>query len=298
MVKKRELTVEKWLALMEKDEERRKLVGNAEFVDMHMDMGHDMLSVVYELGIARRWKETGMQVYDFDRDFAESILDEKWSELLPRIIKYRPHDCFYMKLPFNETSEGVVVCIEDVENIIGFDERLFPGARDSVGVHYGGLEKYGERALVNTGKELLCLCPFAIPKGIEHMFDDTQLGKYPNSLVVNGVAYLCSMNADIQPVYVPVKEARRNNAKKRSMATWHAVGYRIGSELRSYNRSRSVRGDETGLKIRPHMRRAHWHHYWIGPMGGERRLVLRWVAPTMVGVKNETIKQATLHKVG
>ena len=31
-----------------------------------------------------------------------------------------------------------------------------------------------------------------------------------------------------------------------------------------------------------HVRRAHWHHYWIGKQDGERRLVLKWVAPSYI----------------
>lgn len=35
----------------------------------------------------------------------------------------------------------------------------------------------------------------------------------------------------------------------------------------------------------PHMRRAHYHHFWAGPLDGERKLICHWVAPTFVNAK-------------
>ena len=44
--------------------------------------------------------------------------------------------------------------------------------------------------------------------------------------------------------------------------------------------------------VRAHVRRAHWHHYWTGK--GRTELVLRWIAPTLVGSGE---KPATIHRV-
>ncbi len=39
----------------------------------------------------------------------------------------------------------------------------------------------------------------------------------------------------------------------------------------------------------PHLRKAHWHHYWTGPKSDpdQRKLVVRWIHPVFVG-QNET----------
>ena len=293
-VRKRELTVEKWQKLMEKNKEEGKRIGVDRFIDEHMEAGHNMLDVIYEIQMANFWKMHGMQVYDFDPDFVKSIYEESWIELLPEVIEYRPHECFYMKLPCGEQNEGSVVHIVEADRIMGFDMSLFPGAESGKGVYFGGDKRFGERAVVNTGETIFALCSFSISKTIELMLDDTQVEKYPLELLANGVAYLCSLNSDIAAVYYPTKEKRRNNAKRRSEATWHEVGYRIGSELRNYNRTRYEHGEKAGYKVRPHMRRAHWHRFWVGPRDGERRLILKWIAPTMVGAG---IESATSHKV-
>lgn len=297
MVRKRELTVEIWQRKL--DEQRKRLLEapfevKRDFVVSHAGEPLGLASAAYEYQSMQLWTDGGMQVYDFDRDFTESLLDEKWADLLPDCIGNRPCDSFYMKLPFNDTNEGCIVNIVPSERIDGFQPSWFPGCGEK-GVHVGG-RKGNERAVVNTGEELLCLCSYAIPRRFEWMTDDTELGNYPTDLVVNGVAYLCSVNADIVPVYTPNRGVKRNNAKRRSLATWSEVGCRIGSELRAYKRYESERKPYQGGTVRPHMRRAHWHHYWIGPRDGDRKLVLKWIPPTMVGVGKE-IKSPTVHLV-
>ena len=296
MEKKRELNVERWLHAMEREKLYKDRVGQFNYTLAHLMHNHELVNVMFELQMAEMWRDAGMQVYEFDPDFTESILGEKWVDLLPDCIGNRPHDCFYMKLPCGKHNEGTVVNIVRSDDIMGFDPSLFPGIEEK-GVHIGGDKNFGdeERVVVNTGSEVLCLCSFAISKTMELMRDDTPIELYPAQLVANGVAYICSLNADIAESYAPRKNLRRNNAKRRSMAEWHEVGYRIGSELRAYRRCESETREHQGGTVRPHMRRAHWHHYWTGPRKGDRKLILKWLAPTMVGVGE--IEYATGHKV-
>ena len=294
MEKKRELNVERWAKLVGRDCDA--LNELEESLLKGRDDVMNALNAVYETQIAGAWVDAGMQVYDFDKDFSESILGEKWAELLPDCLGNRPHDCFYMKLPCGKSNEGAVVYIVDTESIIGFNAALFPGCTGGKGVYHGGDERFGRRTVVNTGGRMYSLCYFSIPKTIELMLDGTELEHYPTELVANGVAYLCSLNADIAASYIPRKGLKPNRAKRRSLAIWHDVGYRVGSELRAYRRYASEHGEDGGGTVRPHMRRAHWHHYWTGPRNGERRLVLKWIAPTMVGVGR--IESATVHRAG
>ena len=295
MIRKRELVVEKWC---------QHELEFADWLTKHpenvMDLPNsvtenDIDGILGEILMAKGFRECGMQVYEFDKDFTESILSENWAELLPDVIDYAPHHAFYMKLPFNKTNEGCVVSVIDEYEVVN-KAKYEPGFdRAEKGIYpiFGAdMSTY-----VGTGEKVLLVSGFAIPNDFNLMFDDTPLGAYPRELLLNGLAYLCSVNSDIVAVYSPQKERRRNNAKKRSQATWHEVGYRIGADLRNYNRVKYERGEKTGRTVRPHMRRAHWHRFWVGPRDGERRLVLRWVAPTMVNV-NKDFETATLHKVG
>lgn len=52
----------------------------------------------------------------------------------------------------------------------------------------------------------------------------------------------------------------------------------------------------TGRTVRPHVRRAHWHHYWVGE--GRTRLEVRWIEPTFVLPEGKReIKIATVRRV-
>ena len=286
-IKKRELTVEVW---------SRKNVSLARHLLSNMPEAFNLIDSrsIGEVLMAKSFLDCGMQVYDFDKDFTESILNEKWVDILPDVIDYAPHDCFYMKLPFNDTSEGCVVCISQLCDVLNIDEYDIGYVEKGPGVYKHPTCGFG--AIVNTGEKIVFVQGFAIPKRFEMMLDDSELGLYPDALLMNAFAYICSANADIVPVYSPPSGLRKNKSKKRSDATWHEVGYRIGAELRSYAKERdSDIGEKTGRTVRPHMRRAHWHHFWTGPKNGERRLVLKWIAPTMVGVG---IESATVHRVG
>lgn len=75
------------------------------------------------------------------------------------------------------------------------------------------------------------------------------------------------------------------------------AGYRVGAEIRNV-REINVYKNKTeaneqnldtlpsaaGSKKTPHVRRAHWHHFWIGSeKAGNRKLVIRWLPPIAIG---------------
>jgi len=297
-MKKRELVIERWCN--ETSRIREHTLENLKMEDMlRMDSDgiRKAITSMFSFQTARAWIDSGMQVYEFDSDFSESILNEKWVDLLPDCIGNRPYDCFYMKIPGIAGNEGVVVHVISTDKILGFNSEFFPGAEEAKGVYFGGDPDWEDRVLVNTGSELLSLTSLSVPDSEGEMRSDVLSKQIDPDIVANGVAYICSKNADIVPSYKPNGKLKRNNAKRRSYATWHDVGYRIGSELRAYERVKFERKQHQGGTKRPHMRRAHWHHYWTGPRDGDRELVLKWLAPTMVSVSNGDIESATGHRV-
>jgi hypothetical protein len=48
--------------------------------------------------------------------------------------------------------------------------------------------------------------------------------------------------------------------------------------------------------VAPHVRAAHWHHFWKGPRDGARELVLRWLPPILVKM-DEAPDLATVRSV-
>lgn len=108
-------------------------------------------------------------------------------------------------------------------------------------------------------------------------------------VAVSAAYYLASKNAEIKEVKIP-KEKRPilvskpgATPKKVNVKTYN-VGFAIGKsfekQLASGEEYQKSAATGTGRTVRPHVRRAHWHHYWVGE--GRTRLEVRWIEPTFV----------------
>lgn len=120
--------------------------------------------------------------------------------------------------------------------------------------------------------------------------------------LVSLILYLCSQAAEIRlagggnrtpsrPQPVKTKKGFRYFAPDRP-APWD-VGYRLGAALR---RAMSTHEPETGpagshASPRPHIRRAHWHSYWVGKRDQleSRSAVLKWLPPIPVNVNDPDV---------
>jgi len=118
------------------------------------------------------------------------------------------------------------------------------------------------------------------------------------------VLYLCAENADI-----PVKPTHPNTRVRMSGQVdvpkeprlW-TVGERIGASIHKYRneeRQRISNTETSGTHAspRPHIRRAHWHHFWTGPKTGKQNIVLRWLSPIPVGYNEEQEMPIVIRKV-
>lgn len=113
--------------------------------------------------------------------------------------------------------------------------------------------------------------------------------------ILSMLLYLCADNADLggerpsRPTPTKTKRGSRMFPPDRPR-TWD-VGVRIGAAIRSAQSE--VRGDGDGGDARagprPHIRRAHWHHFWRGPREGARELIVRWLPPTLVAADGSSL---------
>lgn len=135
---------------------------------------------------------------------------------------------------------------------------------------------------------------------------ELELGDVGDDLrrVLPFVLYLCSDDADIVhgggsvdelPVFAKPTKTRRHGARifPPPAPTYWGVGWRLGRAVRRSQQSDPVadQGSDpgSGNRLRPHLRRAHWHLYWTGkgsrldPTRREARI--RWVPPTLVAAR-------------
>lgn len=118
--------------------------------------------------------------------------------------------------------------------------------------------------------------------------------------------YLCSMEPEYEAA-VPggSPKAMRKKGGEGSGLTGDTpvtvVGTRIGDAIRAYLASEGAgdgpEGDGDGPKVRPHVRRGHFHRHWRGPRN-EKELVVMWHAPTFVNAGFGTAQGVTtVHRV-
>lgn len=111
---------------------------------------------------------------------------------------------------------------------------------------------------------------------------------------LNLLLYICSEEPDYS------KAPRRVSAKPRytetppRKANITNVGERISIMLRKAaetKQSEPTDDERTGKRHAspvPHIRRAHYHHFWTGPEGSaDRKLVVKWIAPILVNANSD-----------
>lgn len=107
------------------------------------------------------------------------------------------------------------------------------------------------------------------------------------------VLYICAANADInenvQQKHIARRSTTGTNIKDtlREVRKWD-VGYRIGSIIRKSTDEVQIHEqradmDHTHSPKRPHVRKGHFHYYWVGSKFDDSRvLVLKWIAPMFI----------------
>jgi hypothetical protein len=130
------------------------------------------------------------------------------------------------------------------------------------------------------------------------------------SPLVSLVLYLCSQAAEIREAGAGKRLPTRPKPQKtkkgmRIFAPDHPsrweVGYRLGAALRQAL-SVDEPGESTGTHAspRPHIRRAHWHSYWVGKKDqpDARTVTLKWLPPIPVNVQGVEDLTTTVRDVG
>lgn len=120
-------------------------------------------------------------------------------------------------------------------------------------------------------------------------------------IALNACNYLCAANAEIRDVKIAKKNRQKaeNGNRKHGLAIQTSqVGYRIGQRFEKMYKDQGdismSKDGYKGNKKRPHVRRAHWHHYWTGT--GRTNLEVRWLEPVFVMGLEEEI-DTVIHEV-
>ena len=234
-------------------------------------------------------------VYRFDPAVFDALWTTKLSGDLPADVLLRlPEWSIYIETPDKKLGEsnlfGFWVHLEhDANNhrkelrfVLDTDEMLVP-----VPVHIGNWPL--ETAL----EKVMAECARNIPSEMLAQFLDGANGSFfnPENLMpmVSLVLYLCSDNpdfgADKKPVRPKAKKTKKHGWRlfqAPGPTIWH-IGERIGRLIRESRES--VKTEGPGRSVKSHIRRAHWHGYWSGPLSGPRRFDYQWMPPIPVSIE-------------
>ena len=112
---------------------------------------------------------------------------------------------------------------------------------------------------------------------------------------LNLLLYVCSYGLDEDRAYEFGSGIRYPQPVRIKRDNWrlfpppkpviHKLGNEIGEEARKYKYNDRTCAPRPHGSPRPHIRRAHWHGYWRGPLNDQdnRKFSLKWLPPFMVG---------------
>lgn len=117
--------------------------------------------------------------------------------------------------------------------------------------------------------------------------------------LISVLIYLCASNADM--VAVPTGPPRRAKGKGGARPTRGpkviATGFTVGAAIRAYRATAAggERGPATGRHVAPHIRRAHFHTYRVGP--GRTGSEVKWLLPFGINMGDGKQAKTTVHEV-
>ena len=131
------------------------------------------------------------------------------------------------------------------------------------------------------------------------------------NIMLQLIGYITCQNAEVKQSVQSKKTHKNHPASYKpkddiSEFTEYDIGIRIGKTIRKYTEqnknitedSESAEHSKTGSRAggtkAPHIRGAHWHHYWTGE--GRTELIVKWLPPTFIN-KDKPSKDIIIHKV-
>ena len=249
------------------------------------------------------WYYGGRQIYRFDNTLAETLRSQTKDLPIDTIVlEQLPCNDFFIMRNYNG-NQGFFISVDISDNnyTIIYTELCGNGKIDSCVVP---IEKNVtlSRALTNFLKKEISAKRLKNNEEIINQISLSFAEKFQYLL------YLSAINAEITPVTrdAIVKKAERKSQseapKRKSKSEVANVGYRIGSAMRSTKEEKErvvyIYDDNTtqkqGTPKSPHVRRSHFHSYWVGN-GENKQLIVKWV--NTIFVKGDSKDQTTIHDI-
>ena len=258
-------------------------------------------SISFVLGL---WKRT-KQAYKVDKTFYSLVTSVQDKEIFPEVFQSLPFRSFYIDLSGlgekigNMQAKGVFVSVchfFDAEKASGGYSFVFAfHTEDSTEF---GVDVFSLECIARPGRKTF----------ISDFFNGEE-EEYKRKLAANIIClilYIASQNADISSEPTEKEPGEKNPSGKRKERKEESppvkdsrIGFRIGSAIEKRNSVQydSIGGRKNGKPKAPHVRRAHWQHYWTGKKDStDRKIILKFVAESFVNCKDDKDLPVTEHR--
>lgn len=268
--------------------------------------------------VIKQW-ELNKQVFKFDKDLISELVKTDSLCFTKDAFKYLPFSTFYLDFSDNTDicdkilGKGIFVSVRLSDDIWHLhlckvtDTHYFP-ARISFPNDTGSVPVVAdvkETKLYDWSPIDRVTCISVTSKTVDNSLYDV--------VVIQLLTYLASLNPDIVE-----SELTKRTYKKRvglpknkfsEIQSWD-VGVRFGTAFRKWSEaqndniktavfsspSESSEATTTKRVVRPHIRRAHWQHYWYGKKDEPRVRRPKWISECMVNVDDAESLPVVIHK--
>lgn len=258
------------------------------------------------------WRRMKM-IYRFDNDLANELIAMADDIVIPvEAFRSLPVPAVYIQfeepngeVPLSDGTstmlDGFLVHIEDDVNTHEKELRInyltvtgVPVYNVFVHLIPGGTISDGIDKAVQVSLNNLSTSPLS-PEVKEFTIRGIKASRKTAMQAVQLVLYICAENAEIKENEEQAKIYRKSDRitdRYRELRKWD-VGVKTGIILRAARKrdqgknADPIPSETPGQsytrthKTRPHVRRAHWHHFWTGS-ADNKKLILRWVNSTLV----------------
>jgi hypothetical protein len=278
-------------------------------IDITSSEGLPLINDIGIIGALAAWRVT-QGVYRFDPDVYRAVIETPVTGDLPHDVLFNlPEWCIYIETPgLSFLGKPLYGFFAHLEHDSNSNRKELRFVMDHTGpddarpklltqvLHLGpwslleAVKKAVQEARLQT--RIITGTDTDLP---EEMTDILQ-GEYMP--LVSLLLYVCSVNGEIgdgerRPVRPRSKKTKKGQRifPPQKITTWD-VGVRMGAALRKAKQAQEqIEASETsaGQRTSPraHVRRAHWHGYWTGPHDGERKHILKWLYPVLVGAGDD-----------
>lgn len=241
--------------------------------------------------------------YRFNSSFLRALADTEDSPIQTDALATLPHKAFWVSSSVRtEDNAGMLLYVEPCPGgCLVSCVLVNEDSRKGIGWRQCSLWLTNGQSVGEAMQEMLAAAGVGDIIGDGSFAKDRELvDEYTESirLAIQCAYYLSAQNAEVKNVTAK-KNSRpvRPDGTRFNIRKWD-VGFRVGADfekLCTTAAAASCAGCGGGEAKRPHVRRAHWHHFWTGK--GRAVLVVRWLAPIAVNAETPDDISPIEHRV-